>query len=726
MNTELITLYRRVHVAGSSEPHVPTLHVLGLNKEVAMFGYTFDRDMIERVATLLPAQFETFREDLHKQLAEISGARANHQTLFAKFPYEFPEQTEYLFRRIIGFLQNEFGLQTNQCTMLSCGHVVDHTLFDLSEFGACPICQFQVDELLGRDEVKYPFERVTPLKILSPADNGFVQTEANTLLARNGSLSKAERKFLEAARNTVSLTVPSRVYRENLPYCYSLFDDPTKMFSLLSGATDVLRIASYLSNPEADLSLAENTKFKLNKRQKWHMFVMLEHFSSERLAEDMMRHRERWLRFGELRNPTSKKSRAHYPRVAAAFDVLRNAEKDIPTFNRTVERTLRAGTVTTDLLRTMRSRPGEFMRRLDWMLRTSPVHRGMICEEMRVLLPSVDLKMAFAVKKAFEFRRLNRSTRYFFPKGQTNKIQIVEDKRKPLDSTVLDDLGSTFTDHLIHRLEGLGPMGRVFLDPGLQNLVLPFNVRGDSLTNTAVSKGSRYPVDGEVIRLFVHWTGEIDVDLSVAFYDENFKDAGHVGFTNLSYAREGRNTAAVVHSGDIQNAPDGASEFIDVSIAKLLKVGVRYVVPTLISYRGEPFTDFPCFAGFMERDGVASGRKYEPESVKWKFDVSYPNTSATPLVFDLQAREVIFADLASGKSRYGATARNMTKYAGQAKAVLDMIYSKPTVFDVLYAHVMARGSWANDPGLADMIFTPETVSMADIMSTYVDIPIKLR
>jgi hypothetical protein len=715
MNIELLTLHQRVHFAGGIEPLTPSVQVLGLNTEIAAFGYTFDHTLIERLAMLTPAAFATIRNDLHRALAELSGARANHQVLFNGFPYETPDHLEYLVQRIIGYWETYLrDIETERdCTMLSCGHVIFKDRFDINDFGHCPICQFQVDELIGHETVKHPYERITPLKVLGYADGAFISTTANALLARNGSLSATERKFLEWARDEVILYVPEKVYRENIPYVYSIFGGPGGVKNHLTSVTDVLRIATYCSNPEADLSLAANTRFKLTTRQKKHMFEMLERFETERQTEDMLRHREQWLRLGEILQPAWPKNRAKWPKTAKAFDLLRNHEKSIETFYRTTEKYLRAGTINERLLSALRSRPGEFMRRIDWMLRENPSHRGLVLNALGDVLPKVDPKLIFAVQKAFEYRRMGRDFRFFSPKGETNKMKFVEDRRERLMDSVLDDIYVIFSTHLAERFASLPAMGRVYLDPDLSKIVLPFNQRGDSATTTPISKGSHYPIMGDVVRLFTHWTGHVDVDLSVAFYNGRWDNKGHVAFTNTRMT-------GCVHSGDVQNAPDGASEFIDMDLNALEKIGVRYAVPSVISYRGDGFNTFPCFAGMMERDKLKSGKRYEPQSVKWKFDLNTPNTMHTPFIFDLMTREVVYCDLASGGGRYRAVVRNGSGFAQQAQAVLDMAYAKPTVIDVLGPHVRARGELVGDPESADLTFMADTISLADIVATYVD------
>jgi len=201
------------------------------------------------------------------------------------------------------------------------------------------------------------------------------------------------------------------------------------------------------------------------------------------------------------------------------------------------------------------------------------------------------------------------------------------------------------------RLASLPPLGRMWLDPALGDLVVPFGRRGDSAGLGSMTKGSRIPVGPfPVVRLFAHWTGQVAVDLSAPLLDAGMRPAGHVSWTRLARG-SGSGLPMVVHSGDVQNAPAGASEIIGVDLAALEKAGVAYVGTSAISFRGEKFGSFPCFAGWMGRDAQRSGEVFEPASVRARLDVASGGTGHLPLVLDVRRRAVVAADLAYGRGR---------------------------------------------------------------------------
>jgi hypothetical protein len=88
-------------------------------------------------------------------------------------------------------------------------------------------------------------------------------------------------------------------------------------------------------------------------------------------TEDMLRWKGRWVRLGVKLHPGEFQKR--YPKTAAAFRVLR---EDLPfsTFNSSVEKALADKNIVAAASK-LSSRPGDFARRLDHLLRTTATHR---------------------------------------------------------------------------------------------------------------------------------------------------------------------------------------------------------------------------------------------------------------------------------------------------------------------------------------------------------------
>lgn len=714
MITETIQLFSGVHIPHTNPDAVAgTRIVLALNTEVALFGYTFSARLIETLEECDETRVRTFRTKILDALAIITGDTSNHNRLFEGFPYSTPNQWDYLNRRVIGVVQNMYDLRSGK--LLSCGHYIDDRLFNLEEFGACPICQHLVSELSSGDGKRYNYRAITPLKVIDLLTTDDITDRLNAIIARKSSISKDERAFILRPEWRHVVTIPSELYRENVPVAFDIVGrDVARIIPHIVSCTDVMRIAYMMSDSDSDFSLAGNVKFKLRTSERKILLQLLHHVAGNNpisMASDMLRHRERWLRLGEMLAPMSQKNRARYPEVARAFDMLRNDPTSIPNVQRDFEALVRGKRINVFAdLSVLQSRPGMFARAFDALVRRYPDNPSVqhaLVKGLREVRNEIPLPTLFGLLKFYENRN-SRSSRVFFIKGAANKVHYTPNPLPPLDRNFVHQMQDVLSAWVEDRFKSQAKGSRYYVDPFLDDLIVPFNQRGDSSMTVPILKGSRYPYAGDVLRMFVHWTGEIDVDLSAQLMTSDFKRTTHIGFTNLK-------GNGVMHSGDVQSAPNGGSEFIDFEVDTLLKTGNRYIVMDVRVYRGPKFGAFPCFAGFMERDALKSGAVYQPETVKFKFDVSASGKAMTPLIFDLKERKVIYADLLTGNQGYSAIANEATKQSELARAVVELRDRKLTFGDVAYMIIRASNGTVVDRDNADKIF--DANSLEELLGT---------
>jgi len=194
-------------------------------------------------------------------------------------------------------------------------------------------------------------------------------------------------------------------------------------------------------------------------------------------------------------------------------------------------------------------------------------------------------------------------------------------------------------------------------------------------------------------------TDRTDIDLSAALFDAKFGYVDVVAYYNLQ-------SVGGIHSGDIVDAPEGASEFIDIALEKVAERGARYVVMSLNSYSKQPFIQLPeCFAGWMARTEAGSGEVYEPKTVQDKLDVTADTTISIPLVIDIKDRAVVWCDMAlrSNPRWQNHVAGNLGGISATLRAFVDL--PKPNLYDLLALHARARGTLADSPDGADTIFS---------------------
>lgn len=687
----------KVPVSGP-EGSTPFETVAAFNRELGSFGYTLSGKLFTALTNTHPDNVASLRNSVHRALFRITGSNLDYKPLFANFPHYVPSDVDFLNDRLFRLLQDEMSsFNSNEVIVLDCGHVVDADCKD--HYNACPICLSPSSQLAGNDTPTGDEPRHIALKVIDALDN--VGAEISRLVMRPSSLTDDEKKILNQLvqqGEVPALEINSAIYKENLPFVYRMVGAEA-VKPAISGATDILRIAAYISDEKADLTLKEKIGFRLPNADRRALLELVDS-AGKNIAEDLLRHRGLWLSLSRLLKPCTPKNAARYPNAAAAFGALRNSPKSIQTFNRSAEKVIRDKNATgEDIANALKSRAGEFGRKIDLMLRRAQDPQVII----DILEKDVASKMApkTLLELAIYFSRGLRSSngkRAIFPKGNVNRMKVLDDSRGEIPEIVQNKVAEI----LIAAYQGtikernLEPLDRVFIDPSLRDIVLPINARGASSVSVGnmVSKGSAIPFDAPVLRAFIYWhetpsSGRVDLDISAAMLSENFEERGTVYFGGFGAFGD-----TVTFSGDITSAPRGASEFIDIKVADFVAQfpDTRYIAISAYSYTGQKINDYTAFGGFMGRDKAMSGEVYDPATVAHRFNMQCDQASHHPYVIDIVDKKIIYIDMPL-KNRYsGASVTNginTTKVL--TEIAVNLRTTKPTAYDVAVNEVIARG-----------------------------------
>ncbi|GLY02787.1 TerD family protein [Actinoplanes sp. NBRC 101535] len=248
----------------------------------------------------------------------------------------------------------------------------------------------------------------------------------------------------------------------------------------------------------------------------------------------------------------------------------------------------------------------------------------------------------------------------------------------------------------------------VFVEPGLDRLLLPDQLRSTAQGLVQVERGSRLPIgEAKVARLFVHWREDgvtTDLDLSCIALDADFRVVDQVSWTNLS-------NGPMVHSGDLTSAPDGAEEFLDVDLAKAAEVGRqkrwRYLVPVIYRYAGATFDALAeASAGWMLRDEASrEHRVFDPATVANAFALTGGKRYAVPMLLDLRADEILYVDVYVNGYPRSSVEGTGHDIATLVSAVVGRRNTKVSIDDLAQRHVRARGATlVDDPAKATITF----------------------
>ncbi|MFI8434533.1 TerD family protein [Streptomyces sp. NPDC079020] len=390
---------------------------------------------------------------------------------------------------------------------------------------------------------------------------------------------------------------------------------------LLDTVTDVLRLACALS--DGDVSLVQPTRFRsLSRPVRRALIAGLDAVVAAAPAKlaDVTAHREAFKRLGERLHPHEYPGRPH---AADVFAVARG-EKEARSFDSHVEELLGRNDVM-GATRLLTAAPGKLFRSLDRLLRVCRTQdeRDAVVAAAERAAPQVSGRVLLSVREHFHNRVREAGDRRVFVNGLA-RAWVTADTRPPVPPSERERLTAVLDAETRSRLP---EPEHLLIDPGILDVALPLSGRATASGLGVLPRGSLSPVDGELLRFFVHWKQterRTDYDLSALMLDASYATVSWLSYTALS-------DVGGAHSGDITDAPDGASEFIDL---RLDAVRGTFIVPQVNIYAGEGFEEVEeSFFGFMLRNAEQRGRPFEPRTVRMKSELRGPGRVALPLVF---------------------------------------------------------------------------------------------
>jgi len=656
---------------------------LSINAELMNIGFIMSEALSNAVSELAHDQIKILSEELVAQLRELKGAHVSYKPMYPNFPEQVMETSdvELYFNALTHYWSNGQWLP---------------------EYYSLPR--------------PFTFE-TTKFREISLADEDSFKSVFTQLLMSNDSLSEEDKAIIEWFMLNFAqseLTFPEAIpFQENKSVVAAILLAQDKDITpLISNTTDVLRIATYLS--EGDVSLASNTKFiSLPRSLRKKLVKQLERVISE---EDIGRHKNKWkallhnLHVGDY----SKK-------VYSIASKLRNNEQ-LESFYGKLEYFLNTKDIQAAVI-LLKSRPGEYARKLDHVLRLAKPEskqrlnrllakkepspqQELIISEFLSVSDQVSTRVLIQLLGHMSRRHLKANKRVVFPKGNTQKAVVLWQTLEALDPKLLTKLTQGIRQTLIDRFSSLEALGNVWIDPDLLDCPLPSQQRSASEGLINVARGTRLPIynsdDKDTLRFFIHWVGR-DIDLSATFHYENFSIMEQVSYTNLR-----SKGFQAFHSGDITSAPKGASEFIDVTISGAVERGARYLAMNVLVYNGPTFAEHEeCFAGWMMRSNPKSNEVFDAKTVEQKIDVRANSRNVVPVVFDLQARKAIWTDISTSSRSYyvgNNVESNQASIQDTLEAVVESKH-KLSLYELFELHAIARGQIVDSKENADKVFS---------------------
>lgn len=601
-----------------------------LDAVLAGVGFKAARDLLAHLSALEHAAAMDLAVDVVGAVRELVGDHVQHNAYFINFPHGVPDTVEFWVRCLRDALLPGTGGRLVPAAVAAAAEPSDSelrtavatgwvNLLELPTYGRYP---HTYAELLAAHDELIPSvkDRVTIVHL-----GGTLEQETHRLYldlaASTTPLGEADLALLaELAQSCHDQQQPADIpVRENRAVINAARLAAGLPLLDIDTVVDVLRLAAQVSG--GDPTLVEPTRFhSLTRRQRRALLAALDAVVADNRGKlgDVNRHARMWKRLGEGLHPHE------YPQYGHAQDVFAVArgERTARSLAGRAELAFAAGELGRAAA-VLSAAPGMLARSLDRLLRQATD------TEADAVLAAVEPALAWVSGRVLCSLRehlLNRGTpdpaRVFTTRGR--RAWVTPDTRPPLPTDLIDRVAALLDAELTGRL----PVHeRLVVDPAVLDVALPLSGKANQDGFAVLPRGSRARIDGEILRFFTYWRqtrDRTDFDLSALLLDDDFRDAGHVSWTR--YHNDG-----MVYSGDITDAPDGATEFIDV---QLHTVAARCIVPQVNIYSGEGFDQVAeSMFGWMLRDRDQHGAPFEARTVRTRSDMRGTGHVCLPIAF---------------------------------------------------------------------------------------------
>jgi len=701
-----------------AESDLSKRYVTALNMDMISLGYKLSEEAFQALSACpIPVLDQIYRDTIDS-LKTLKGADVEYHPLWPNFPDEINDKDEWelYYMEILHYY--------------SMG-----TLYPA-----------------GEENKKLPsIDFVTP-KEVSIGNGADMEVLTKTLLSQTVSYSQSDREDLEYLMNYTDwenlLPEKGVTNKENLVALTLLAESidkekgTNKTETLMNNyhtATDLLRLLYVKSGGEANLSKVDekNTKFINSSRKEVRNYLNILNRCS-RLEEDMARHIPAWLKAThswhvgdydmskegiqqkkELAKKKGKSFRPYitpktyeekYKNAITAISHLKNKElaKGFPAKveKLLLEKNYKEATIL------LCQRPGELARQMDRLLRNSnEKDQDFIIKKFEQVADKVSPEVLYSVMSHFKHTQDEKGIRTFMPKGGTAHIYAIEEIREKLPEALSQKMIQICENALKTTYAQKGEMGKVYIADDIKGFKAPMVLRNTSKSGRMIPRGSKLDLTkNQIARGFIWWTNvpnknndyenRVDIDLSVSIFDKDWKRLDQISYYDL----RGKHGC---HSGDITNGGPsdgkGVAEFIDINMNEYQQDGGRYAVFTVHNYSGYSFDQTPCKFGWMEREIVNGREAFEPQSVKEAITLNNKAQSCIPVIFDMEERKAIWADVAMADPEFGDINAETTKNQSimTCYALVNNEYTDLT--DIIRVNAESRGELTEQIEEADMI-----------------------
>lgn len=597
-----------LHVEKGNSNNPELVHQI--NHELMNNGFILSKDLFDRLSTQSVENLELIMNDLLKGINHVIGGDGYVAT-YKGFPQSVLaiSYSEFVINAILYYWTNQ---------------------------------TWRPNETVGLErEFGFELAKMTELRLLERTQFDSIFTD---IVYANNSISIFDKEIINwFIKEGATFKFKNIKFKEIAAYVgQKLLNEDSVEVLPTGNATDVLRIWAAYSG--GDEGLKTNTRFKNpTSRQRRVLRNTLERCYN--LEDSFKGKREMWLRFLFLLHPMATPNAKRCPVLASFTDKLRNSPKELETFNAKVERLLLAKDAS--VFELLRKAPGVFTRRLDHLVRVFGITA--INEWLSVEPSTKNLIIAY---NHFSDRDKASDGRGAILADQSQSKVVTYKALEPLDSKLVATITSSIITALNNVTSETLSDKKVYIDLPLYYRPLDANNRASNLSLNGNVNGTVEKADvNKTIRLYVHWEGRDDIDLSAMLISSDNK-VTKVGWNGRHHSNGG-----VIYSGDNTGHSDKNAEYIDITPNKL-GGDIEWVILDANIYRGKQ--NFKAYngkikTGWMLRDNPEANTAWLPKTVSNAQVLASEGKIAYLMAYHVPTNNIVYLDLTTASSNVTTT-----------------------------------------------------------------------
>ena len=574
-----------------------------INHELMKYGYVLSKNLFERLATQDNDHLQSLYNDLISGIRKVTGG-GGYEPIYRNFP-----------QSVLAMEYSEFLVNA------------------LTHYWSGSSWRPEDAEYINREFAIEP----TDYKEISLLEEAQFNSIFTDLVYSNTSISAFDKEVINwFLNNDYDFNLSNVKYKEILAYIgQRLLDDESITKLPIKDATSVLRIWAVYSG--GDEGLKTPTRFK-NPSAKQKRVLLNTLNECYNLEESFKGYREQWLRVLYYLNPLTTNNRSAYGILAGYTDKIRNNPKVLKTFNAKVEALLlEKDEAVMDLLK---NKMGVYTRRLDHLVRI--FGEGAISNWIS---NNPNFNQLVTAYNHFSDRDKIQAGRGAVLASQDMSEVVTYEALDPLEGKVVEGIKSLILDKLNTLDNETLKDSKVYIDRSLYYRPLGINNRASSLSLDSKVVGTVENIpDANTIRLYVHWKGTTDIDLSGLLISSDNK-VEKIGW-NARHAY----TNCIIYSGDNTGHGPKNSEYLDIVPSKL-PANTEWIIAEARIYSG-PSTyegyNGNARAGWMTRARPEANDLWNPKTLEHAIVLDSKSKTSYLMALHVPTNSLVYLDLAMG------------------------------------------------------------------------------